>query len=246
MDVQKAAETSSAPTPSGAAEKQDVATILNDARQERAGKAPAPPQTRQRRDESDAASPGDASDERKAPLSALHSERKQRRAAQERVAELERQLQETLAQNVPPSQEQPQQENSFWIDPDAALKSARMESNYRHSKAEFLAEYGRGALNELDGVLTRVTASGHPDLQSLALEMAQSGDPIGVAREWAETALGWKPGQQQQAQGQRPAPVFPSNLANARNVGVRTGPAWGGPESIASIFAERRSAINKR
>jgi hypothetical protein len=43
-------------------------------------------------------------------------------------------------------------------------------------------------------------------------------------------------GQQQQA---RPA-TFPSNLANARNVGARTGPAWGGPQPVESIFALKR------
>lgn len=40
---------------------------------------------------------------------------------------------------------------------------------------------------------------------------------------------------------QAPAPVFPSNLANARNVGARSGPAWGGPQSADSIFAMHRA-----
>ena len=40
----------------------------------------------------------------------------------------------------------------------------------------------------------------------------------------------------QQAQNQR-TQVTPSNLAGARNVGARTGPAWSGPASIADIFA---------
>ncbi len=44
-------------------------------------------------------------------------------------------------------------------------------------------------------------------------------------------------GNGQQAQ-QRPAPgPTPSNLAGARNVGTRTGPAWSGPSDIGSIFA---------
>lgn len=42
-------------------------------------------------------------------------------------------------------------------------------------------------------------------------------------------------GGQQQTQ-QRPA-ATPSNLAGARNVGSRSGPAWTGPQSIADIFA---------
>lgn len=34
----------------------------------------------------------------------------------------------------------------------------------------------------------------------------------------------------------RPAPVMPSNLAAARNVGSRSGPAWAGPTPLNSIF----------
>jgi hypothetical protein len=44
-------------------------------------------------------------------------------------------------------------------------------------------------------------------------------------------------------QGQPPAnnaaaavPVMPSNLATARNVGSRSGPAWGGPTPLNDIF----------
>lgn len=40
--------------------------------------------------------------------------------------------------------------------------------------------------------------------------------------------------QQQQAQ---PAAVMPSNIAGARNVGARSGPAWSGPPSLQDIFA---------
>ena len=38
----------------------------------------------------------------------------------------------------------------------------------------------------------------------------------------------------------RPAPVTPSNLAGARNVGARSGPAWSGPASLTDIFDRRR------
>lgn len=44
-------------------------------------------------------------------------------------------------------------------------------------------------------------------------------------------------GQQQQP---TPAPVMPSNLATARNVGNRSGPAWAGPQPLESIFAQKR------
>ncbi len=41
-------------------------------------------------------------------------------------------------------------------------------------------------------------------------------------------------------QGQRFAPATPSNLAGARNVGARSGPAWSGPASLTDIFDRRR------
>lgn len=39
-----------------------------------------------------------------------------------------------------------------------------------------------------------------------------------------------------QQQQQKPAAVMPSNLAGARNVGSRSGPAWAGPPSLQDIF----------
>lgn len=37
-------------------------------------------------------------------------------------------------------------------------------------------------------------------------------------------------------QAETPAPVMPSNLATARNVGARAGPAWSGPKPLGDIF----------
>lgn len=42
------------------------------------------------------------------------------------------------------------------------------------------------------------------------------------------------------ATGQRFAHATPSNLAGARNVGARSGPAWSGPASLNDIFDRRR------
>jgi len=44
--------------------------------------------------------------------------------------------------------------------------------------------------------------------------------------------------QQQPGGGAPQAPVMPSNLAGARNVGTRAGPKWAGPQPITSIFKE--------
>lgn len=48
---------------------------------------------------------------------------------------------------------------------------------------------------------------------------------------------GIDPGRQAQP---KPAPVMPSNIAGARNVGSRAGPEWAGPTPIEDIFASRK------
>jgi hypothetical protein len=42
--------------------------------------------------------------------------------------------------------------------------------------------------------------------------------------------------------GQRFAHATPSNLAGARNVGARSGPAWSGPASLTDIFDRRKTS----
>lgn len=51
---------------------------------------------------------------------------------------------------------------------------------------------------------------------------------------------GQPPARTTQTQRQAP-PVMPSNLATARNVGSRSGPAWGGPAPLKDIFDRRHN-----
>jgi hypothetical protein len=57
---------------------------------------------------------------------------------------------------------------------------------------------------------------------------------------WSELNGGTGDAAVRTAAGQRYAPVTPSNLAGARNVGSRSGPAWSGPASLTDIFDRRR------
>lgn len=57
-----------------------------------------------------------------------------------------------------------------------------------------------------------------------------------VEAELREKILAEINGGQQQQQAQPAARVAPSNLAGARNVGARSGPAWSGPASLQDIF----------
>lgn len=52
-------------------------------------------------------------------------------------------------------------------------------------------------------------------------------------------------GQQENGNAQQRPAVMPSNLAAARNVGSRSGPAWGGPQSLGDIFNRRREVAKR-
>lgn len=225
-------------------EQKEIGQILEQGRQS-AADVPADSQDHHR-DQSDASGPDDTR-HKTAPFAALHSERSRRKAAQQRVNELEAQLQEMQAAQTP-AFEQPNQD-VFWANPDRVLAETRRDTNLRISKAEFKADYGKAALDDLDRAVEDAAKKGHPDLPNLVIAMQQSDDPINVAREWAEQALGWSaPGGQQQSATPHYGMQFPSNLAGARNVGSRTGSNWSGPPSIADIIksAGRPADIFKR
>lgn len=75
------------------------------------------------------------------------------------------------------------------------------------------------------------------------LAQAEIGDDPAAYKAKVEAEVlaryGLQPGSQQQAQpGQQATPtVMPSNIAGARNVGSRSGPAWSGPPTLQDIFA---------
>lgn len=90
---------------------------------------------------------------------------------------------------------------------------------------------------------------GDPEVQALSAMMNASPEPFRVAKDWWDKRT-FDPAAERerirddlrkelgvQQQPQQPAlPVMPSNLAGARNVGARSGPAWAGPPRLADIF----------
>ncbi len=75
------------------------------------------------------------------------------------------------------------------------------------------------------------------------LAQAEIGDDPAAFRAKVEAEIlakhGITPGETPAAPAAR-APAMPSNLAGARNVGARSGPAWSGPSSIDDIFSRAR------
>jgi len=74
---------------------------------------------------------------------------------------------------------------------------------------------------------------------------AEIGDDVMAFRAKVEAEILAKHGITSEGQqpAQQLAPVMPSNLTGARNVGARSGPAWAGPTPIGDIF--NRSLPNK-
>jgi len=124
------------------------------------------------------------------------------------------------------------------------------------SEARAMAKHGTETYSKMEKALQAAMDAGDPEVSVLAMQVQRASDPAAVAMAWYERRpevvrdklraefqaelqqLGWVA--PEGAQGVPPpaktAPVMPSNLAGARNVGTRAGPAWSGPKPLADIF----------
>ena len=161
---------------------------------------------------------------------ALRSERSKRQRTQEELAEVKQRL--ASYEEAPPQT----QGEQFWSRPDetiSRLERAATNSTLRASRAEHIAEHGRASYTELEAAIGEQMRAGNPDMYVLSEAMRQSDDPVAVAVAWYEHAHGRSP-------QPRRSTVYPSNLANARSVGARRGPAWSGPTALDDIFNRGR------
>lgn len=121
------------------------------------------------------------------------------------------------------------------------------EESVNEAEAAFIAAYQGGKLDQAD--YQKVVGS--PNRYAAAVQwhkrqqaQAEIGDdPVKyrekIEAEIREKVLAEMNGGQPQAQ-QRPAPVMPSNIAGARNVGSRGGVPWSGPAPLQDIFDRGR------
>lgn len=182
----------------------------------------------------------------------------------DREAAWERRFSEMLTRLAPQQQQPEQPPPDFFADPDAALSHRinplmeRMQmveraSTLRASRAEAVAAYGRDAIAKMEADIEAAMRGGDPELVPLREAMLRSDDPVGLAMSWHQrrtvlSEVGSDPAayreklkaeilaELQQQPAAPGAPVMPSNLAGARNVGSRSGPAWGGPTPLTDIF----------
>ena len=177
---------------------------------------------------------------------ALQQERTKRKAFQERARQLEEENQALLAA----TQTQAQPENNaggddFWSDPERTIKSIHNQVKFQASEMRARHRLGNETYEALDAEIGRLQAAGHPDIPLLSEKMQAAPDPMAVVIQWWDTvglAAAVELDRQQGRQNPRrqaPAPVYPSNIATARNVGARRGPVWTGQTPLEDIFGQR-------
>lgn len=129
-----------------------------------------------------------------------------------------------------------------------ALRLAEKDAGGKEKLQEIFVAIDRAATNGSIDPATYQAICRSPEAPIMALNYYESElskiDPDAYEARVLERALAKRGltvdqlsqqnGQQQQT---RSAPVLPTDLAGARNVGARSGPAWSGPTPLADIFA---------
>ena len=198
------------------------------------------------------------------PHEAFHAEKQKVKRYTEEVAEfrrsnesLQRQVSELLQRVPVPEKAAPQPVNP-WDDLEGAI-SQRSQAAVSPLLQQFDALQTQVArlsaervfgdrYEEFMSYLKDATSRGDPEVRLLSAMMDASPDPYGTAKKWfdaktfdveaeVEKRLAAKLAETQSQQPPAPsAPVMPSNLAGARNVGTRSGPVWAGPTPLQDIF----------
>lgn len=181
-----------------------------------------------------------------------------------RDAAWERRIAQLMEASRPQQQQEPP---DFFANPEAAMQQfmrpvlQRIEGMSEAMSRRFaVREHGAETVQQAYSSLEQRMAT-DPAAQGEYVRIMRSGDPWDELVKWhkrdeAIAEIGTDPdaykakvreqllaelqngGGQQQA---KPAQTnMPSNFAQARNVGARTGPAWGGPASLNDIFDRSR------
>jgi hypothetical protein len=193
------------------------------------------------------------------PLAALVDQRLEARQAKQRLQELERQLREAQTPKQEPvdfytdpdaafNQRLQQALNPFQTQLQQATSALFEERLHRIAGSDKAAK--------IEEEIGKAMESGDPDIAALSHALQTQGvagvkalvdwydrrsfDPAAKEAEIEARIMakyGIQPGQAAApAAPAAPPPVMPSNLAGARNVGSRSGPAWSGPPAISDIF----------
>lgn len=203
------------------------------------------------------------------PHKAIAEARSENRALKEQLAALKAQqdaLMGTVGKAFAPA---PPQAPDWFQDPDAALRERispieQALAQQREQMSQLMAEekHGREAVQAaMQAIQDEV--SRNPAARFEVQRMMQSPHPYGALVEWHKqqsvlSEIGTDPAAYREklraellaeinASGVVPQagipaakPVMPSNFADQRNAGARTGPGWAGPKPIQDIFAKEK------
>lgn len=206
----------------------------------------------------------DGEEQQTVPIAALHASRRKytdtvadfQREIRERDANWERRIAELTQALTPKPQDAPV---DWYQDPDASFRQRGRElidpvvgqlSTLQSELAQLKAEREFGdKYQDFISLVTEATRNGDPEVRVLSAMMDASPQPYKVAKEWferktfdpaakeaeIEARVLEKYGIRPDSKPQIPA-TMPTPLEAARNVGSRTGPAWGGPTPLGDIF----------
>lgn len=166
------------------------------------------------------------------PQQALHAAREKAKSAEERAADLERQLAElrgsvtTLVQQrqqPAPAPQPPPKPVDFWEDPNKFVEQSLTpvqqrlaEMTFRTSRAEAFVEFGKDAVAEAEAAIKQAVESGQIDGRTLEAQLSQSGDPVGDIVRWHQNSPSVREAKlreqiraelQAELAGQQPAPL---------------------------------------
>ncbi len=198
------------------------------------------------------------------PVQALIDQRLEARQHRQRAEELQRRLDDIekakTAQPVDWFADPDAAIKQYFAPIQQQFDQTKTTLTLRASKAEAIATHGKDTVAAMEAAVGAAMEAGDPEIQHLRQQMMQSDDPVGVAMQWHQrksvlNEVGTDPAAYREKLkaeilaelngGQPPAnpvvpaapvPVMPSNIAGARNVGTRAGPAWGGPKPLDDIF----------
>lgn len=164
---------------------------------------------------------------------------------------------------------EPPKRKDFWEDPDGytserlttaltPLQQEQLADRLYYSHRAAVTEFGADTVEQAQQALKDAVAAGQVDGNSVAAKLTKARDPIREIVQWHKNTpavretelreriraelmeeLGGKKPSEEQPKAQ--PSTLPSDLAGARNVGTRSGPAWPGPAPLNDIFDRSRA-----
>lgn len=194
------------------------------------------------------------------PRTALQDERRKRQTLEAELADLNQRFMQV---QQPPAAQQPQQIPDQWEDPDGhtrylAEQAAQVaeERAFQRMQQHRVMVSAEAAKTKHPDYLDRIAVFeqlsaqnpalsqqmlNHPDPAEYAYSIAQQHEKMSqygsIDEMLAAEKVKWEAEALAKLKAELPAQPAPASLANERNVGSRSGPAWSGPASMDEMLS---------